>query len=276
MPSLNTNKEHWATYDWPQQGDEWSVAWGGSEYLWWCSIFPRIMSFVPTGTILEIAPGYGRCTEYLKDLCQRLIVVDLTERCIEACQRRFTASPHIEYHVNDGRSLAAVPDGAVDLAFSYDSLVHVEADILRAYVQQLASKLTPDGVAFIHHSNLAAIVGPLPPGAPPPDIHWRAHDMSAALFERFCGEAGLVCVGQELVNWGGERLIDCFSLCARPGSRFARAHRVVENPAFMGEADRARRLAEHYGAASFRPAPPARPRASLLTRLAARLGRRAG
>ncbi|MEK6280890.1 MAG: hypothetical protein AABN95_11100 [Acidobacteriota bacterium] len=28
---------------------------------------PRIHPFIPVGTILEIAPGYGRWTHYLKD-----------------------------------------------------------------------------------------------------------------------------------------------------------------------------------------------------------------
>ncbi len=41
----------------------------------------------PPATILEIAPGYGRWTQYLKDLCDQLVVVDLAERCIDALPR---------------------------------------------------------------------------------------------------------------------------------------------------------------------------------------------
>jgi hypothetical protein len=52
------------------------------------------------------------------------------------------------FHVNDGRSLAAVADGSVDLIFSFDSLVHVEADVMLAYLEQLAHKLTPHGIGF--------------------------------------------------------------------------------------------------------------------------------
>jgi hypothetical protein len=44
--------------------------------------------------------------------------------------------------------------GSVDFAFSFDSLVHAEADVIQAYVEQLASILRPGGAAFIHHSNL--------------------------------------------------------------------------------------------------------------------------
>jgi hypothetical protein len=45
-----------------------------------------------------------------------------------------------------------IADGSIDLAFSFDSLVHAEADVLSFYLAQLATKLRSDGVAFIHHS----------------------------------------------------------------------------------------------------------------------------
>ncbi len=246
MPTLASNKEHWDTYAWPQGGDEWSVAWGGSEYVWFSVLLPRLLRFVPAGTVLEIAPGFGRWTEYLKDLCEEMIVVDLAAQCIEACRKRFAETHHITYHVNDGLSLECVSPHSVDFAFSYDSLVHAEAAVLQSYLRQLAEKLTPDGVGFFHHSNLAAIVEPAP-GEPPPDIHWRAHDMSAARFVEFCSEAGLLCVAQELIDWGGTPRLDCFSVFTLPGSRFARPLRTIETPTFMAEAARLRTIAEVYG-----------------------------
>ena len=53
-----------------------------------------------------------------------------------------------------------VEDGSIDFVFSFDSLVHVEADVLDAYLDQLARKLTPDGVGFIHHSNMGRALRP--------------------------------------------------------------------------------------------------------------------
>ena len=113
----------------------------------------RINRFVPTGTILEIAPGYGRWTQYLQGLCEQLVVVDLTENCIDHCRKRFADLDHITYHVNDGRSLAMIEDESIDFVFSFDSLVHVELDVLEAYLAQLGAKLRPGGAGFIHHSN---------------------------------------------------------------------------------------------------------------------------
>jgi len=106
LATAKENKELWdGTYNWKDQGHEWSVAWGGADMEWYGTILPRLHAFVPTGTILEIAPGFGRWTFYLKDLCERLIVVDLSSKCIDACRKKFASCSHIDYHVNDGYSL---------------------------------------------------------------------------------------------------------------------------------------------------------------------------
>src|SRR5688500_242534 len=112
-------------YDWIQAGEEWSEPWGSSAARWFGTILPRIHDCLPAGTILEIAPGFGRWTHYLKEHCGQLHVVDPDERCIETCRRRFSRDPNLSYHVNDGRSLAMIPDGSIDFVFSFDSLVHV-------------------------------------------------------------------------------------------------------------------------------------------------------
>jgi hypothetical protein len=51
-----------------------------------------------------------------------------------------------------------IPDHSVDFAFSFDSLLHVEADLIEAYLNQLAVKLKPTGAGLIHHSNIGTYV----------------------------------------------------------------------------------------------------------------------
>jgi SAM-dependent methyltransferase len=269
VAEVERNLEVWRDeWEWPEQGDEWSAWWGGTPALWFGALLPRIHAFVPAGTILEIAPGYGRWTQYLKDLAEQLVVVDLTEDCIEHCRRRFAAADNIEYHVNDGRSLAMVPDETVDFAFSFDSLVHVDSDVLHGYVQQLGRKLTPDGVGFVHHSNagryrrLGALARRVPPRWLDPLarrgmlLHlsaWRDETSTADGFAQACDAAGLSCVGQEKINWEhGRYLIDTISVFTRRGSRWDRRRRVVSNPLFTNEA---RRMAELYSGRSFGAAP---------------------
>ncbi len=254
MPSIEENRSEWGEkYGWSDWGEEWSQPWGSPESQWFGTVFPRIHAFVPAPTLLEIAPGFGRWTKYLQAHCGRLIGVDLTERCVEECRRRFQGLGHVEFHVNDGTSLEMVPEKSVDFVFSCDSLVHVETDVVAAYLRQLAGKLTPDGVGFIHHSNLGAYrdqhTGALPTWVE--NRGWRAQTMTAAAFRDECQKAGLLCVGQEIVNWWAGILSDCFSVFTLPGSRWARPNRVIVNHRLTQEAATLSRLAQLYTAPSF-------------------------
>lgn len=260
MPSVERNISLWRDYDWRRRGEEWSSAWGGSRAQWHWSLLPRIRAFVPAATVLEIGTGHGRWTHYLKDLCDSFVGVDLSENCVRACERRFASHPRMSFHLTDGKSLAMVPDGSVDFVFSFDSLVHAEADVLEAYVSQLSRKLKPDGVGFIHHSNLGAyrlyysMKNALPRGKGLlvrigllDNDGLRGLSMTAGLFERYARAAGLQCVGQEVVNWSSRRLIDTLSVFTPAGSAWARPNVVLRNPDFMNEARRARRLSGLYG-----------------------------
>jgi ubiquinone/menaquinone biosynthesis C-methylase UbiE len=260
MPSVEENKQKWDTHTWPQRGDEWSGAWGGAAQQWQRSILPRIAAYLPAATTLEIAPGHGRWTQFLLEHSQRLVLVDLSSECIESCKQRFAAAgPALEYHVNDGYSLDMVADASVDFAFSFDSLVHAELDVIRAYVTQLERKLNSHGVAFLHHSNTGAyalrmaLAHRMPErlrrhvrrltGALPDVDAWRAETVTAASVASICNAAGLSLVQQELINWyGTDCLVDCFSTITRRSSRHARAHpTLVSNSRFMREASHAAR-----------------------------------
>jgi hypothetical protein len=148
----------------------------------------------------------------------------------------------------------------VDLAFSFDSLVHVEDDVIGAYLHALSQKLADGGVAFLHHSNLGehAVVqrnlDRLPERVQNAmrtrnilESHNRARSLSAARFRELCDAAGLCCVAQELINWSGHRLIDCISVCARPSSKWSVDEpQVVRNSHFVDEARSVRAAARAY------------------------------
>jgi SAM-dependent methyltransferase len=254
MPTIQQNRAAWdGDYDWSQAGDEWSARWGGTESIWWNVLYPRIHAFIPAGSILEIGPGYGRFTQYLRTFCDQLYLVDLSKTCIDACRRRFADSTNIVYHLNDGRSLAMIPDESLDFVFSFDSLVHAEADVMEAYLRQLATKLTIRGIGFIHHSNLGAYARSLAvfrrtvAVLPRPlrarallraNPHWRAESMTASQFETDGSAAGLVTVGQELINWRRRIVLlsDCFSVFTRKDSVWSRPNRVLVNRHFIREA----------------------------------------
>ena len=261
VPSVETNKAVWShDYAWPQQGDEWSAPWGSATTQWHCVILPRIRTFLPAKTVLEIAPGYGRWTQFLQPEAQHLIVVDLSESCIEACRSRFAEATNISYHVNDGRSLAMVVEESVDFAFSFDSLVHADLDVLRGYLAELSKSLSPDGVAFLHHSNIGVytrrwaiqnriprnlrrVLGPLRFAG---HSHDRDFSVTAAGVEQVCRDVGLVCIAQETLNWCQSLRIDAFSTLTRAGSKWARPNQVWANRRFMRQAADARRIDHLY------------------------------
>jgi SAM-dependent methyltransferase len=269
VPSIEENLDRWNEgYDWRYAGDPWSRPWGSARGQWYRSILPRIQGFLPAPAILEIAPGFGRWTEFLLEYCETLIGVDVTPKCVEACRERFGDRPGTRFEVNDGHSLPMVEDASIDFAFSFDSLVHVEAETLAGYLEELARVLKPDGVAFLHHSNYGAYERSTRVFAPLQDsfdrlpslaragllrsgtyrgMHWRAPSVTAARFAELCDIVGLQCVGQELINWeGGVLLLDCLSVIARPGSRWDRPNRVVKNRLFRVEARAIRRSGSLY------------------------------
>jgi hypothetical protein len=270
MPTVADNLEAWNHYDWSNGGDEWSAQFGGTSALWSFVLYPRIERFLPAASILEIAPGYGRWTQFLQGSCQSMVAVDISEKCIEHCKVRFADQGHIHFYVNDGSSLAVVPDGSVDFAFSFDSLVHAEKDVLESYIAQLGVKLSTNGVGFFHHSNLGAYrrrVGMLVKYRRLPlrlrtrilrEDHlqrllsinfgaWRAPSMTASLFREYCLRAGLSCISQELVNWGGGKcLIDAISVFTRRGSQWDREFACLENERFAGSALMTGHLARLY------------------------------
>jgi SAM-dependent methyltransferase len=217
--------------------------------MWWRTIRPRLLHHLPAEAVLEIAPGYGRWTSFLLNECTRLVGIDVTARCVEVCRQRFPES-RAAFYVNDGQTLPMVAPASIDLAFSVDSLVHVEAPQVESYLQELARVLRPGGAAFLHHSNLGAYADGA--GAIPAWVgerHWRAPSMSAALFRSASRHAGLRCVSQEVINWIGRdadvdrfrlptrhiALTDCFSMCVRPVAQDEAPTRVLVNRHFVDE-----------------------------------------
>lgn len=268
MPTVDANKKTWdGDYQWTNQGagtnqgDEWSAAWGGPSMQWYGTILPRIHGFIPTDSILEIACGYGRWTQFLKNMCHKLVVIDLSEECIQACRQRFSECSHIEYHLNDGKSLEMISDASVDFVFSFDSLVHVDEPVLKAYISQLPRILKDEGVAFIHHSNLGEYhptysrIRRIPKldgllkrlGVLDKTLHWRDSGVSAKTVETLAAEHGMKCISQEVIPWRTKRAnIDCFSTIVKDTSSLARNNRILRNANFMQEVRNLSRLSSLY------------------------------
>jgi SAM-dependent methyltransferase len=144
-------QKFWNNNDiWLDSGHEWSSSFGTTENLWNKEIFDSIKEFRGK-KILEIAPGFGRITQFLSILASELIVIDLNPLCIEKTKEKL--GHHVlAYFTNDGKTLTGVRDNSQDLVFSFDSFVHMHANVTEEYIKEIFRVLKTGGQAFIHHS----------------------------------------------------------------------------------------------------------------------------
>ncbi len=242
MPDLDWNRARWNDeHPWPEGGDEWSAAWGGPKAQWYGAIYPRIARWLPARRTLEIAPGHGRWTQFLLAHTGEYYGVDISPRAIERCRQRFSAFTRAHFVLNDGRSLAAAPDASVDFAFSYDSMVHLEMDVMDAYCAQIVRKLTADGVAFIHHSNALGGIDDDNPNA-----EGRGKTVSAETVRLAIEAAGGRTLVQEEINWNSRARIDCMTTLCRAEAYPQIDRMLIRNDAFMTEAALIRQAQSHY------------------------------
>ena len=260
VPSHQQNYETWNNaYDWSRyQGEEWSARWGGADMQWYWDLLPRIQQHLPAETILVIGPGYGRWAKYLLDHCERMVMVDISEKCLDACRVRF-GEDRLSYHVGPGDSVDFLEDESIDFVFSFETLTYAEIDALSHYLRGLSKKLKPEGTGFVHHSNLAAYSSYFKNTLKLPKRvrevlkkrnlldydQWRARTVTAALMKEAAEEVGLQVWTQELIPWGGRRLIDCFSTIGRQAPK--QPFKQIENPLFHKRAYDIQRLSWLYG-----------------------------
>ena len=197
--------------NWETDGHEWSKSFGTTENLWNNEIFDKIKEFRGK-KILEIAPGFGRITQFLSILAGELIVVDLNHICIEKTKSKL--KHHVlAYFVNDGKSFPKVRDNSQDLVFSFDSFVHMHANVTEEYVKEISRVLKPGGQAFIHHSWLY--------GGSDESTHNVAgrSNMSPEQFKTFVENNNMEIVSQNVIQfeplelWNGT---DCISIFRKP------------------------------------------------------------
>jgi len=102
-------------------------------------------------SFLEIGPGGGRWTEILQPLAKKLILCDISKKCIEICKDRFKSKNNIEYYLINKR-LDFIEKESIDFVWSYDVFVHVNPSDVEKSIENISQILKPGGYAIIHHS----------------------------------------------------------------------------------------------------------------------------
>lgn len=191
LPGSNSVEENalkWNHYRWESGENEWT-----SSAQWKDSVIEHIMlKNIPADhVVLEIGPGFGRWTRKLIEISRHVIVVDVTEKCIDHCKNIFGNNDNVEFHVNDGRSLDAVSDNSIDYVWSFDVFVHIEPSDIECYLHEFQRILRGDGLIILHHG----IIGKT-------DLSWRS-SLTSGIFSDLLEKFEFTLV-EQFNSWGGE------------------------------------------------------------------------
>jgi len=147
-------------------------------------------------TAIDLAIGWGRNTEMLRRISDRVIGVDINQECIDHCIKRFEGVDNVDFLKTDGTELTGIEDESIDLVYCFDAMVHFQPEVVDAYVTEFARVLKPGGIGFIHHSNWTQALG----GNFQEQPHWRNY-MCAEMFAYFVQRDGLKMLDQRIVSW---------------------------------------------------------------------------
>ncbi len=194
------NRMLWNDYDWSAGGEEWTKSPEWKKRL----IRDLLRPYLPEECVLlEVGPGAGRWTEILQRRAKRLFVVDVAEKPLALCRKRFSTCSNIDYLLSDGRTLP-VADHSIDAIWSYDVFVHINPPDARNYFREFRRVLKPGGQVVVHHPGSGVSADR--------ERRWRS-DLTDTMVADFCRENGLRLLGQtrQYVNEG-----DVLSLIENP------------------------------------------------------------
>lgn len=158
-------------------------------------------------SVVELACGRGRHVPQYINLAEHITLVDILEKNIDFCKKRFPQYDHITYYANNGSDLSKLKDNWYTALFTYDAMVHFESIDVYYYLQETARILKTGGRALFHHSNNTfdykqSFSNSISSG--------RSY-MSAQLFAHYAHRAGLTVLKQQIIDWAIPEL-DCITL----------------------------------------------------------------
>ena len=248
---LAWNKNFWdKQFNWTRSsGDEWSDLWGSSHSQWNVTIYPRIFSFLPARSILEIGQGFGRWTNFLLPYAtESYRGIEMSEKSTAACKKQYSGmEKDVEFYLNDGLSLDSVADRKYDFIFSFDSLIHAGMNVFESYIPTMInSLLSENGVAFIHHSNLYGAMQQGLVTEQQADVYYLDRTSSGDLLTDLIEKNGGRILVQEKLSFLGLTLSTCFTAFCKKDAHFKSKKIIAENLDFNKEIEYAKVIDRKY------------------------------
>jgi cyclopropane fatty-acyl-phospholipid synthase-like methyltransferase len=105
---------------------------------------------------VEIGPGGGRWTKYLLGF-KKLYVIDHYHELLDELQKNFNES-NMEFITNNGTDFPGVRERSIDYLFSFDVFVHLDVDLIEAYLTNMQSILKPGANAVVQYADKTKIM----------------------------------------------------------------------------------------------------------------------
>jgi ubiquinone/menaquinone biosynthesis C-methylase UbiE len=174
-----------------------------NQYVW---PFVRDADF---RSVIDLAAGHGRNSVKLRELAERILILDIQPGNVERCRERFSHDARFSFATNNGYDLQPAGDDSATLVYCFDAMVHFDSDVVRSYLRDTARVLVPGGRGFFHHSNYTG------------GDDWRQNPharnfMSKDFFAHYARREGLTVLRQQLLNWGEHVELDCLTLVEKP------------------------------------------------------------
>lgn len=175
------------------------------------SEFYRMFQNLDITNVIELGCGRGRHVNKIIDEAGTITLVDILQKNIDFCKKRFGEDGKIKYYKNTGYDLKKLQSNKYTSLYSYDAMVHFELLDIYSYLLDIFRVLSTGGRALLHHSNYhedyKAGFGNAPQG--------RSF-MDKECFAYLAFRAGFVILEQKIIDWEEDKKLDCITLIEKP------------------------------------------------------------
>jgi SAM-dependent methyltransferase len=109
---------------------------------------------------VEVGPGGGRWTRYLLGF-ETIYAVDYHQELLDELARNFGRHRNILRVKNNGTDFPGIDRGSIDYLFSFGTFVHLDFNLIEAYLVAIHEIMKPGGNVVIQYSDKTKIMAQL-------------------------------------------------------------------------------------------------------------------
>jgi len=106
---------------------------------------------------VEIGPGGGRWTRYLIGF-ETLYAVDYHQELLDELKRNFGRQRNVRFIKNNGTDFPGIDRNSIDYLFSFGTFVHLDFNLIEAYLLAIGSIIKPEANVVIQYSDKTKIM----------------------------------------------------------------------------------------------------------------------